>query len=92
MRCHGHRFLPLLLTFVGVSAHAEVGSSDSIDRQALLRRCAEGEDRLWQPVAVHDPEGSLSCRSLFSSAMALCEARRDADRLSRLYELAARFQ
>ncbi|MHB8899119.1 MAG: hypothetical protein ACYC6Y_10270, partial [Thermoguttaceae bacterium] len=50
------------------------------------------EDRLWQPVAVHDPEGSLSCRSLFSSAMALCEARRDADRLSRRYELAARFQ
>ena len=82
----------ILLVVLTVSVLAEFGFSAPPDRAALLGRCADGQDRFWRSIAEQDPEGALSCRSLFACAMALCEARQHEERISRLYELAARFQ
>ena len=70
----------------------ESGSSEPLERQDLLKQCDDGGDRFWRIIAEREPYESLGCRKVFASAMAICEARQHPDRLSRLYEVAARFQ
>jgi hypothetical protein len=88
------RCLAPVLSLIALSASclAATCSAEPLDRDTILRRCADGEDRFWRNIAEKEPYESLGCRKVFASAMAICEARRHGERLSRLYELAARFQ
>lgn len=82
----------LLLVTLCLAPALQASSSESLDRGAILTRCADGVDRFWLAIADREPYESLGCRKVFASAMAICEARRGEERLSRLYDLAARFQ
>lgn len=84
----------IVLSLIGLAvfAWARPSLAAPLDRDAALRHCADGDESLWRSIAEQDPRESMSCRTLFASAMALCEARQHEERLSRLYELAARFQ
>ncbi len=92
-RCPGRLALQLAVALAilsGVSLPAEDVSQP--DRTEILRHAADGEDGFWKRIATDEPYESLGCRKVFSSAMALCEARRHPERLQRLYEIATDFQ
>jgi hypothetical protein len=72
----------------GPAAAAPVDSR----RQELIDVALATADGLWQRIGDHEPEPTLGCRSLFSSALALCEARQHPERLARLFQLAEAMQ
>lgn len=60
---------------------------------ALLRdRAAQAADKVWARAQQEPPPDSLSSRDMFTAALAYCEAGRDLDRLTRLFEVATRMQ
>lgn len=77
-------------------AAARADSSSPADREALRAELVEvavaAGDKVWQKIAATDPEPTLSCRVLFSSALTLCEARLHPERLDRLFQLAESMQ
>jgi hypothetical protein len=78
----------------GVRPSPPASATDGRDarRRELVDVALARSDRLWQEIGRADPGPGLSCRELFSSALAICEARRHADRLPRLFEIATRMQ
>ena len=61
-------------------------------RQELVAVALAAADDLWRRIGDQEPEPALGCRSLVSSALTLCEARRHPERLARLFRLAAAMQ
>lgn len=61
-------------------------------RHELVVAALASQESLWRAIAHDDPAPALSCRALFTAALALCEGRRHPERLERLFDLAAQMQ
>jgi len=73
-------WIPILLTIAPPDA-------------ALLReRAAQAADKVWARAVQEPPPDNLGSRDLFTAALAYAEAGRDLDRLTRMFEVAARMQ
>jgi hypothetical protein len=75
--------------FVSTAQAAELVPSD---KEAIAKSIADGQEKFWQSIATADPQGTVSTRSLFTYALALCESRQHPERLERLFRLANRAQ
>lgn len=61
-------------------------------RMELVEAAVTSQEALWCEIGHADPGPALSCRALFTAALAICEGRRHPERLDRLFELAERMQ
>ena len=75
-----------------VIGNAPAAKPGEIDRNAVINHAAAGGERFWRQIAHDEPYPTMGIRKVFSYALALCEARRDGERLTRLFELAAQDQ
>jgi hypothetical protein len=81
----------IAITWAALVSHAESPATDA-RRSELIDAAVASQEALWRQVGHDDPGPTLSCRTLFTAALSLCEARRHPERLDRLFELGERMQ
>lgn len=74
-----------------LASHAAPPPSDA-RRTEIIEAALTSQEGLWREIGHADPGPQLSCRALFTAALALCEGRRHPERLDRLFELAEHMQ
>lgn len=81
----------IAITWAALVCHAEPPPADA-RRSELIAAALASQEALWRQVGHDDPGPTNSCRTLFTAALSLCEARRHPERLDRLFELGERMQ
>ncbi|TWU31166.1 hypothetical protein [Novipirellula artificiosorum] len=81
----------LVIAILEATAFSAPPLSDS-RRQVIVQAAAERCDVFWDRIAQFEPDDRESCRRLFSTALAFCEARVHPERLDRLFDLATQMQ
>jgi hypothetical protein len=88
-----------LLAALTLFASAALATADKIappaaapPRDGIAKTVADSQEAFWQKIATAEPGPTVSTRSFYTYALALCESRQHPERLERLFKLAASVQ
>ncbi|MFM8494141.1 MAG: hypothetical protein ACKOEM_01260 [Planctomycetia bacterium] len=85
-----------MVVSIAIAAAVDTGRAEpppaDTRRAEVVEAAMASQEALWREIGHGDPGPTLSCRALFTAALALCEGRRHPERLDRLFELAERMQ